>query len=97
MNPFEPITITSESLALIKRLAARFDSTGLELIINELPVEEQAQLFALYNLGRTSVRSYNVAGARRTAAHSNIAAMLAEKTNLATYLTKGLKRHAKGE
>lgn len=99
MNTAEPLTITSNTIARIMRLATLAHSSpdcerNLYVALQSLPAVEQADLMALYMLGRAGVRSFNVALAnaqRQNASH--IAGMLAEKTNLTTCLNAGLKRY----
>ncbi len=63
--------------------------------ISGLPVTEQAELLALFKLGQTS-HSFNVAlkGCLKQKPEY-IAGMLSEKSNLASCLSKGLKRYAR--
>src|SRR6266496_3935046 len=101
MKPSEPLTIDSRLIANIKRLSRSAaqnpeQERQLYLAITELSDQEQAELYALYMLGRAGFRSYNVALA---SAHNqnpqHVAAMLAEKRNLASCVNLGLKRHAR--
>ena len=96
MNTAEPLIISIEKIRHIKKLAAvagenRECERTLYLALKELTVEEQAELLALVMLGRAGHDSFNVALAsakRQNPEH--IAGMLAEKSNFATHLAKGL-------
>jgi len=101
MKPSEPLTIESNTITKIKRLSRLAaqnpeDERQLYLAIANLSEPERTELYALYMLGRAGIRSYNVA---LTSAYNqnpqHIAAMLAEKRNLASCVNLGLKRHAR--
>jgi Protein of unknown function (DUF3775) len=101
MKNAEPLRVTKATVARVKRLAEEARSShvaeqDLYLALRTLPAGEQAELFALYTLGWWPRRSFNVAvAAARKQNPDHIADMLAEKSNLATYLTRGLKRYAR--
>jgi hypothetical protein len=101
MRPSEPLTIDSRLIANIKKLSRLAvgnpeQERQLYLAITELSDQEQAELYALYMLGRGGLRSYNVAlASARNQNPQHIAATLAEKRNLASCMNLGLKRHAR--
>ena len=66
----------------------------LYFLLDRLAPQERAEVYALYNLGRAGVRSFNVAlGGAQRQNPQHIAGMLAEKGNLAQCLNAGLKRY----
>lgn len=72
------------------------DERQLYFAIAKLNEQERAELLALYMLGRGGIRSYNVAlSSARNQNPQHIAGMLAEKRNLVSCVTLGLKRHAR--
>jgi hypothetical protein len=101
MKPSEPLTIKSSVISNIKRLSRLApgnpeDERQLYLAIAKLNEQERAELYALYMLGRAGIRSYNVAlASARNQNQQHIAAMLAEKRNLASCVNLGLKHHAR--
>ncbi len=99
MNKAAPLTIDTTTLNSITKLAtaAKGDPDGerkLYFLLARLTPEEQAEVYALYNLGRAGVRSFNKALSGAQGQNlEHVPGMLAEKANLATCLRAGIKRY----
>jgi hypothetical protein len=98
MKAAAPLTIEAKTLTKIKSLArrsktSRMDETELYYLIKNLPIEEQRDLLALYDLGRPGIRSFNVA--RKSAANADINHLAGRLTGTPMFLEslkKGLQK-----
>lgn len=101
MKTAEPLSVELERIEHIIELAdeARGCANGERLLyyaIKDLTEEAQAELLALYTIGRSRRTSFNLAlrGARRQNIQ-HIAGQLTEKANLAQQLRAGLQWYRK--
>lgn len=101
MNSIEPLAISSSTLANIKFIARRAQTSihseaDLRRRIAGLPPDEKRDLLALFILGRPGTKKFTVA--RRAAAHHNldhVADYLADTPMFLESLNEGLRRYKK--
>ncbi len=99
MNQAVPLTIDTTVLTDIIAMAETAKGNpaaerDFYFSLARLTPEEKVDLYALFNLGRAGVRSFNVAlsGAQEQNPQ-HIPGMLADNRKLAQYLKAGLKRY----